>query len=81
LIIAGNSNVVLPTSKKSTDENVLIPSPFFVDGESALSVWNIEKHAFAIGICSLLWAIDTIRLGPLPWSEILVEGINERGSY
>jgi hypothetical protein len=81
MAILGSSNLFLPISKKSTREHLQINSPFFVDGKTELNIWPIKEHAFAVGICSLLWAIDTIRLNPLPWSDILIEGINERGSY
>jgi hypothetical protein len=76
LVIAGNGVVVLPMSNNSTTDNVIINSPFYVEGKTSLLVRVVENHAFAVGICSLLWAIDTIRLNPLPWGKILIEGLN-----
>jgi hypothetical protein len=82
MMILGDSNIVLPLSLEGGAEACRrMPSPLYIEGQTELNVWKIEKHAFAIGICNLLWAIDTIRLGPLPWSRILDEGINSRGSY
>ena len=50
-------------------------SPFFVEPISELEVWQREGLAFAVGMCSLLFALDYIRLGKMPWMEILADGL------
>lgn len=69
LIVAGEDVVMLPFV------NETYYSPFFVEGKSNLFMWGKEGLAFAIGICSLLYALDTIRLGKMPWPDLIADAI------
>ncbi len=69
LIVAGEDVVMFPFV------NGTYYSPFFVEGKSNLFMWGKEGLAFAIGICSLLYALDTIRLGKMPWPDLIADAI------
>lgn len=76
LIIAGNSNIILPFI--SEGESLKMHSPFHLEGKTTATVFHVDKLAFSIGICTLLYALDTLRLGKMPWPNIINEGINTR---
>ena len=77
LIIAGTGNLVLPYVK--TGHSLTYHSPFHVDGVTTPCGFTAEDElAFGIGLCSLLHALDFIRLGVMPWKELLAEGLNQQ---
>ena len=77
LIIAGKSNIVLPYVKE--DHSLTYHSPFHVDDVTTPHGFIAEDMlAFGIGLCSLLHALDFIRLGVIPWKELLAEGLNQQ---
>jgi hypothetical protein len=77
LIIAGTGNLVLPYVK--TGDSLTYHSPFHVDGVTIPHAFQADDNlAFGIGLCSLLHALDFIRLGVLPWKELLAEGLNQQ---
>lgn len=78
LIVTGNSVIanscIDNRNPDDPKQGHIITTPFFIPNISKHIVKTTTDKAFALGICSLLWAIDTIRLSPLPWSRILEEG-------
>lgn len=76
LIIAGDDLVVLPFTQFPQKEHHTYSSPFFVKGKSKIKYVVKNGLAFSIGICSLLYAIDTIRLGSMPWPHIIGDAMN-----
>ncbi|OHB67087.1 MAG: hypothetical protein A2Y76_15505 [Planctomycetes bacterium RBG_13_60_9] len=49
-----------------------VMSPFQVHGKTApMLVALNEDNAFALGLVHLLWALDWIQLGKIPWSDIV----------
>lgn len=76
LIIAGDDLVVLPFLPHPGKTTGTYSSPFFITGKS-VPRWAVRKGlAFSIGICSLLYAIDTIRLGAMPWPYIIGDALS-----
>lgn len=74
LIVAGDSNILVP--RVITPEGPMMLSPFYVEGVTeTLRVIPTKGLAFAIGICMLLYALDTIDLGRMPWEAIINEGL------
>lgn len=71
LIVGGKKNVMLPSVEEKG--SLILHSPFFVPGKTTFSHMKLgtDIDAFAVGICSMLYALDTIRLGRLPWSQII----------
>lgn len=73
LIVAGDSNLIIPCVQ--TPEGPIMHSPFYVPGTTAsLQVMPSKDLAFATGICILLYALDTIQLGRMPWEYIINDG-------
>jgi len=74
LIIAGNSNLILPfVDNKGKLE---FHSPFYIEGVTkSVEVIYSEGLAFALGVCIMLYAFDTIQLGKMPWVDIIRDGL------
>jgi hypothetical protein len=74
LIIAGEGNLVLPCVNTPANKPI-IHAPFFVPNTTAsLQVMPTHDIAFATGICFMLYALDSIQLGRMPWEELINDG-------
>ena len=74
LIIAGDSNLIIPCVQ-TPEGHPIMHSPFYIQGTTAsLQVMPSKDLAFATGICILLYALDTIQLGRMPWEYIINDG-------
>lgn len=69
LIIAGEDIVCLPAV------NTQIESPFFIPKTSRLAPLNTNKLSFGIGISSMLYAFDYIKLGEIHWPTVIADGL------
>lgn len=79
LVIAGDSNLIVPCVQ--TPSGPIIHSPFYIQGTTAsLQVMPCKGLAFAAGICMLLYALDTLRLGRMPW-EVIINDAFRRGWF
>ena len=72
LVIADKNTVMMPVL--DTKEGIGYVSPFLVPA-CVLDVWQREGLAFVIGMGSLLFALDYIRLGVMPWMDILADSV------
>lgn len=78
LIVLDDKVIILPVIP--TDRhNVSHVSPFFIKGKSEYHVTSANSVGFGIAIFSLLFALDWINLGVVPWKEILKDAIFNRG--
>ncbi len=75
LIVAGDDVVGLPFVRSDTDQTDTYYGPFAV-ANSHIRLEERPKLAFAIGFCSLMHALETIRLGLMPWPEIIADAID-----
>lgn len=76
LIIAGDSNLIIPCVQ--TPNGPIMHSPFYVEGTTAsLEVMPSKELAFATGICILLYALDTLQLGRMPWEVIINDSFKQ----
>jgi hypothetical protein len=75
LIVAGDSNVILPFVKDDDTETITMHAPFRTEELTKPQVFRADGLAFAIGVCTLLYALDTLRLGRMPWPKIISEGL------
>lgn len=76
LVVVGDSNFLAPSV--SVNGNHEYHSPFCVEGVTdKLSNFNSNGLAFAISICIILYALETMELGRMPWADIIHDGINE----
>jgi hypothetical protein len=48
-----------------------MPSPFFQSGMSSMNASIVDGVGFGAGLSLLLWALDWIHLGEMPWPAIL----------
>lgn len=71
LVVAGEKDLLFPGL--SGNENIVYESPFFVEGRSKLIHKKIEStSAIAVGIVMLLYALDRIRLGKMPYTKMIM---------
>lgn len=76
LIIAGDDVVILPFTQYDGQPNETYSAPFFVKGKSRIKHATKKDLAFSVGICSLLYAIDSICLGTMPWPYIIGDALD-----
>jgi hypothetical protein len=72
LLVAGHSHVGFPLSQSETEATMF--SPFLPEG-ARLVGRTASKLAFGIGVVHLLWALDYIELGKMPWNKIVANGL------
>ena len=73
LIVMGNSNLVLPATVIAGETHPLF---FAQDRMSSLAVETVYGAAFGAGLCCLFFALDWVRLGKMPWQEILADAFD-----
>ena len=73
LLVLGDDVVGVPLIEESDTHRLY--SPFVTENSKAI-LYNQPGLGFGIGFCSLIFALDTIILGIMPWPEIFLEGIN-----
>jgi hypothetical protein len=73
LLVAGNGVLCSPTFN---EKKHLMPfnEP---NHSSGFCIFKTKHNALAIGLCHLLWALDRIQLGTMPWEEIIVHGLDQ----
>lgn len=71
LVILGQNDLMFPGI--SSDSSIVFDSPFFIEGTSTLIHKTIANSSLAIGIIMLLYALDTIKLGKMPYQRIIME--------
>jgi hypothetical protein len=76
LIIAGEHQLVLPVIQNAAKTESVLRSPFYLPGRSQHLFQTADGLAFGVGIAMLLFALDWIRLGSLPWHKIILDGLN-----
>ena len=70
--VFGKSNMFIPVvSGGSNDGGTVMPSPFFQPGMSSMNASIVDGVGFGAGLSLLLWALDWIHLGEMPWPAIL----------
>lgn len=69
-IIAGKNIVCLPSVEGQ------IESPFYVKGTTGFSPIKSNKKAVGVGLSSLSWAIDWMKLGKIYWPSIIASGLD-----
>ena len=74
LIVAGDDVVGLPFVKKENEKRDIYYSPFCLP-ESHIRLEVRPQLAFAIGFCSLIYALETIRLGSLQWPAFISDAL------
>ena len=75
LIIAGGDLVYLPFIEHEEQGTQVYHSPFGIEDQSELQCWETPGLAFAIGMCSLFLALDTIILGHIDWRAVIADSL------
>jgi uncharacterized protein DUF6602 len=73
MICAGASVIALPAKISAPDVRLLIP--FAVGAPIDMPVAVTENIAFGIAIAHLMWALDYIELGAMPWAPIISDAL------
>jgi len=71
LIVAGRNTLLIPALPTERNGESHTPSPFFLHGQSHMNPVTVDGIAFGAGLAFLLWALDWIELGDMPWPQIL----------
>lgn len=71
LIVAGQDNLLLPAIQNTKTGSGDISSPFHIPTRSHFSPVRVMGNGFGVGLACLLWALDWIQLGEMPWPAIL----------
>ncbi len=77
LIVVGDGVIMMPLFRESKNDIWQNRSPFFIEGSSELIPFQVPGHAFAAGLLMLLYALDNIHLGRMPWHELINEAFKE----
>ncbi|MBR9847314.1 MAG: hypothetical protein GYB35_14970 [Algicola sp.] len=77
LIILGPNISLAPfyidEQKTSKTFGINYESPFCIDDRHEMIVYQMTKMAYGFGLCSLLYALDYIKLDNMPWNQVLGE--------
>lgn len=73
--VLGKSNMLIPVLPVKGTDGTAMPSPFFQSGSSSLNTVLVDGVGFGAGLSLLLWALDWIQLGEMPWPAILEDCI------
>lgn len=74
LVVAGEKDLLFPGL--SGQERIVYESPFFVEGRSKLIHKKVEPtSALSVGIVMLLYALDRIRLGKMPYAKMIMSNL------
>jgi hypothetical protein len=71
LVILGQSDLMFPSI--SSDKTICYESPFFIEESSTLIHKTTKNSSLAIGVIMLLYALDTIKLGKMPYQRIIMK--------
>lgn len=69
IVVLGENVVIYPAIAGR------VLSPFFIDGQSTSHTCIVDGVAFGLAFASIMFAIDWIQLGVLPWPKIIVDGL------
>ncbi len=73
--VFGKSNMFIPVVPGAEPDRTWMPSPFFLSGQSSMNSSIVDGVGFGAGLSLLLWALDWIQLGEMPWPVILEDCI------
>ena len=76
LFVFGEDLVVVPTVGE-TENAAHYQSPFFLAESGRYTVNATPASAFGVGLCSILYALDTIRLGVMDYRRLLGDAFGE----
>jgi hypothetical protein len=74
-MILGENTVVASTIPDDDRQAFAVLGPFFIPGKSSLEVIPAPGVSVGVGLASLMFALDWLRLGRLPWSTIIADGL------
>ena len=75
IMVLGESNVVFPVVPSGQSNSARVSSPFFIPNLSTYRTRIANGLAFGIGLVSIMWAVEWIQLGTMPWSRIIADAL------
>jgi len=73
LVVLGQSDLLFPAIPGP--ETILYDSPFFVENKSTLVHKRLSFSALSLGIVMLLYALDLIKLGKMPYNRMIFSNL------
>lgn len=73
--VFGKNNMFIPVIPDDAPNSTFMPSPFFDSDTSRMHASVVDGVAFGAGLSLLLWALDWIQLGQMPWPALLEDCI------
>ncbi len=72
IIVAGPDFVRIPAVKRDTSAAFSkMVFPFLVPSVSTLGRSYLPGLAYAVGVLELLWALDSMQMGRMPWHRLV----------
>jgi len=65
--------LAIPTFNNVEKSNIIVP----FSNKKPLKVIKTKYNVLAVAICNIFRALEFIQLGPMPWEEILFNGIED----
>jgi hypothetical protein len=75
LMVLGPDIVITPHLDRADKIAFEYVSPFYLPYRSNFGIRFAGGHAAAIAVCTIMYALDLIRLGPMPWRRMLAHVI------
>jgi hypothetical protein len=72
-IVAGRSNLSIGVVQRGG--GLVVASPFLAEQNAALAARTAEGLAFGVWVTHLLWALESIFLGPIDYAAVLSDGL------
>ena len=74
-LIVGERLLALPMygREKQDDPEARSPRPFLCPSTELITLSQTEEIVFGAGIAQLLWALEWIKLGQIPWNQIIAK--------
>lgn len=75
MMVLGHSNISLPAMASGSEHVIASPFCTLLHDQVAYADNQVNKIAFGVAIVHLLWALDSIILGPMPWYRIVADSL------
>jgi len=75
LLVLGADNVIVPVLARGKRE-LVYQSPFYLEERSQHAARYVPDLAFGVGLLSILYALNTIQLGVMPWHDLVSDALN-----
>lgn len=75
LLVIGPNLILVPHVREDKTDTYF--SPFLMEDTGTLLMWEVPGLAYGAGLASILYALQNIRLGEMPWRDVIHEVIGD----